>query len=777
MSPRVRVFLVWLVLMCAGVAVVSQSRFSADISFFLPSRPTPEQQVLVAQLKDGSVSRLLMVAVGGGDAKQRAQASQAMRQQLAGGGGFLSVQNGAAAAMDSERDFFLRHRYQLSPAVNAERFTEAGLRDAVGETIDGLSSPLGMMVKPFLAQDPTGELMAILEQFNPGAQPEMRAGVWASRDGERAMLLLETQALGSDIDGQAQAVERVQAAFDTAKAKVEGTPNLDLQLSGPGVFAVKSRESIKAEVSRLLVISTIGIVGVLLWVYRSPRLLALGLLPMVSGALAGVVVVSLVHGEVFGITVGFGSALIGEAVDYAIYFFVQSGRMGLSTWRQTFWPTIRLGVMTSALGFGALLFSGFPGLSQLGLYALSGVVTAALVTRFVLPTLAGQVVSVPEPGPWVHRALGWLGQAYRLRVWVAIAAVLAGAYLWQQRDSLWDANLSALSTVSADEAEADGRLRTDLAAPDARYLVMASGADQEAALQAAERVGARLDALTEEGVIGGYDSPVRFLPSARSQQARLNHLPDRAVLEVRLRAALVDAPLSADKLGPFLDGVAAAREAGPVRRADLDGSAMALAVDAMLTPGAKGWNVVIPLRPPAAGVDMPVDRLQAALAGSGALFVDLKGEFDTLYGGYVGEAVRLALAGCALIVLLLGVTLRSVGRLARVLIALALTVVGVLAALHLAGERLHLLHLVGMLLIVAVGSNYALFFDRAAGGEALDAATLMSLGVATLTTAIGFGTLAASHVPVLQAIGVTVGPGALLALLMAAVFVYPPRRT
>ena len=83
---------------------------------------------------------------------------------------------------------------------------------------------------------------------------------------------------------------------------------------------------------------------------------------------------------------GFGSALIGEAVDYAIYFFVQAGREGEARWRRTFWPTVRLGVLTSALGFGALLFSGFPGLSQLGLYALSGVITAALITRFVLPT-------------------------------------------------------------------------------------------------------------------------------------------------------------------------------------------------------------------------------------------------------------------------------------------------------------------------------------------------------------------------------------------------------
>jgi predicted exporter len=777
MAPRWRVFLVWLLLMGAGVAVVANSRFSADVSFFLPSHPTPEQKVLVDQLQDGSVSRLLMLAVAGGDAALRASVSRNMRDTLVAHGDFVSVQNGEAGGMAGEREFFLRHRYQLSPAVSAERFSVAGLRDAVGETISALSSPLGMLVKPYLAQDPTGELMSVLAQLNPGAQPDMRAGVWASRDGLRAMMLLETRALGADIDGQANAMAQVQAAFDAARAQLPqaDAAQVAMQLSGPGVFAVQSREAIKTEVSKLLLISTLGIVGVLLWVYRSPRLLLLGLLPMLSGAVAGVVVVSLVYGTVFGITVGFGSALIGEAVDYAIYFFVQSGRLGLVHWRQTFWPTIRLGVVTSVLGFGALLFSGFPGLAQLGLYALSGVVTAALVTRFVLPTLAGQVHSVPEPGPWVHRALALLGQAHRLRALVVVLALLAGGYLWQQRDNLWGSDLSALSSVTAEQGAADSRLRADLAAPDARYLVLAQGADQEAALQAAERVGDRLDALVREGVIGGYDSPVRFLPSAQRQRERLSQLPETAVLQAHLRAALVDSPLSADKLGPFVEDVAAARLAGPLQRKDLEGTAMALGVDAMLTQGASGWHVTMPLRLPADG-EMPVARLQAALSGSGALFLDMKGEFDALYGGYVSEAVRLSLAGCALIVLLLAVALRSPGRLLRVLITLAITVVGVIAALHAGGERLHLLHLVGMLLIVAVGSNYALFFDRAAGGEALDAATLMSLGVATLTTAIGFGTLASSSVPVLQAIGTTVGPGALLALLLAAVFVYPPQR-
>jgi predicted exporter len=773
-SAAARVLLLWLALMAAGVAVVANSRFSADMSFFLPSRPSVKQTVLVGQLQDGMVSRLLMVAIAGGDEQARASVSRALRERLGASTSFVAVQNGEAGGLEGEREFFLRHRYLLSPLVGPDRFTEAGLADAVAQSIDLLASPMGLLLKPYLARDPTGEMLAILNQLSAGGQPEMRDGVWSSRDGERAMLLLETRAPGSDTDGQALAMAEVEAAFDQLRARTDAS-GLSLQMSGPGRFAVESRETIKAEVSRMLLISTLGIVAVLLWVYRSGRLLALGLLPVLSGALAGVVVVSLVYGTVFGITVGFGSALIGEAVDYAIYFFVQSGRVGLASWRQTFWPTIRLGVLTSSLGFAALLFSGFPGLSQLGLYALSGVVTAALVTRFVLPTLSGGQVQVPAPGRWVSVLLSGVHRAHRLQGVVLLLGALAAGYLWTQRNALWDANLSALSTVTATEARNDSRMRADLAAPDARYLVLVSGADQESALRAAEQAGDALDGLVAQGLLGGYDSPVRFLPSEQRQQARLDSLPDPAVLKSRLQRALVDSPLSADKLGPFLDDVQMARDRGLLHRRDLEGSALALAVDSMLTRSATGWNVMLPLRPApgAEGADIPTALVQQKLAASGALVVDMKTEFDARYGGYLDEAVTLSLAGLALIVALLAFTLRSPWRLARVLVTLVLTVVFVVAGLTLAGERLHLLHLIGMLLVVAVGSNYALFFDRTASGEALDTPTLMSMVVATLTTAIGFGALAMSSVPVLHAVGALVGPGAILALLLSAVMVYP----
>ena len=146
----------------------------------------------------------------------------------------------------------------------------------------------------------------------------------------------------------------------------------------------------------MLTLSGLGsliIVSLLLLVYRSPMALLLGLLPVLSGALAGVAAVSLGFGMVHGVTLGFGIALIGEAVDYSIYLLMQSERTNDATsetqshWNVLFWPTIRIGVLTSVFGFASLLFSSFPGLAQLGLFAITGLVTAALVTRFVLPTL------------------------------------------------------------------------------------------------------------------------------------------------------------------------------------------------------------------------------------------------------------------------------------------------------------------------------------------------------------------------------------------------------
>lgn len=801
----------WLAAMTVCAVLVARAGFTADMSAFLPKAPTPQQQLLVDQLREGMVSRLMLVGIEGADGATRAGVSRRLADRLRTDSRFVAVANGEATDMARDRDFLVEHRYHLSPAVDAQRFTVAGLRAGIQDTIDALASPAGLLVKGMVPRDPTGEIIVLLEQLGAQSlagrsQPNSVEGVWASRDGKRALLLLQTRAAGGDGDGQQAAVRVVRAAFGEAAA-ADGTSAAQtrLLLTGPGVFGVNVRELIEREVTRLSLAGVCLIVVLLLALYRSVPALLLGLLPVASGVLAAVAAVSLGFGTVHGLTLGFGTTLIGEAVDYSIYLFVQSGHGGTTRqqWVRQFWPTVRLGVLTSIFGFAALLFSGFPGLAQLGLYSIAGLTTAALVTRFVLPELlpAGFAVrDVSAPGRVLARLAARAGS---LR-WPALALVaLSALVLVVHRDALWNHELAALSPVPAADQALDQSLRSDLGAPDVRFLVVVSAGTQEQALAAAERATAALQPLVQSNVIGGVDSPTRLLPSMATQRQRLAAIAPAQELRERLAEAVRPLPLRADRLAPFLADAEKARTSQPVQRADLEGTTLAAAVDGMLVrrTGANGgpdaWNVFLPLHAPRAGAgaapnsDAAIDpgrirnalaSLQDASAGAQTQLVDLKGEADALYSGYLQEAILLSLAGLAAIALLIAVALRSPGRMGRVMAPLAATVLMVMAALALAGQRLSILHLVGLLLVVAVGSNYALFFSGGGRRQQEDDAhsiapnTLASLLFANICAVAGFGILSFSSVPVLNAIGATVGPGAVLALVLAAIFSAPAPR-
>jgi predicted exporter len=392
------------------------------------------------------------------------------------------------------------------------------------------------------------------------------------------------------------------------------------------------------------------------------------------------------------------------------------------------------------------------------------------VTRFVLPQLRPARFAIRDTSALGRAAAPVVRSLGKLR-WLMLAlAVAALAVLFVKRDHLWNERLSDLSPMSPAVMALDASLRADLGNSEQGWLVVLNAAGREEALVAAERVALRLQVLVDAGAIGGFETPTRFLPSTATQQARRAALPERAELAVRLKAALADLPLRAEKLQGFLDDVATARTQPLLSAESLKGSTLGLAVDSMLQQRGSRWTVLMPLRGVAGGVNAAA--LRAALASEpGTLFLDLGEESTRMYTDYLHEVIWYSLAGFAAIALLLLVTLRSLRRTLRVLAPLVLAVLLVMATLALLGERLTLLHLVGLLLTVAVGSNYALFFDD--GKAATDTHTLASLLVANATTVIGFGALATASVPVLHAIGVTVGPGAVLALVLSAMLASP----
>ena len=786
-SPRWRPGLaiaVWLAGSAAAAVVAIRANYVADLSAFLPAAPTAEQAVLLDQLKNGAASKLVMIGIaGGGDsaaaAAARAEASKRLAQVLRNDRRFTSVNNGDTSAYGDAGRYVFAHRYALSPAVDAARFSVDGLRAAIDETVALLGTPAGSLLKPILYRDPTGETARIAEMLTPANAPRSDGGVWVSRTQPRAVLVAVTAADGGDLDGQQAALAAIRAAFAAvASPALAPAPSLQLELSGAGSFGVASRERIKTEVERLAMFGSGLIVVLLLLAFASLRSLAIALLPVATGVLAGIAAVSLAFGQVHGMTLGFGTTLIGEAVDYAIYYLIQAhgGHGAAKRWLHGSWPTVRLGLFTSLIGFAALVFAGFPGLAQLGVFSIAGLAAAAATTRFVFPILA----PAGAPGVGLRRQLGRaMGAAAarlpRLRVWV-LALTAAAVAVLVLLPSPWRGELSSLSPIDAASLALDASLRADVGAADAGTMVAVSAAEEAGALAGAEAVGTRLDALVRDGSLAGYDSPARFLPSPAMQSARRAVLPDAATLTSRLAAAAEGGPIAADRMKEFVADVDAARTLPLVVRAALAGTPLAAAVDALLLPGdgARPWRALVNLQGGENGIDS--GKVRAAIAGvPEARIVAVKPELDAIYARFLRQAGWQAGLGALAILALLAWHLRSARRLLVVALPVAAATLIVLAALAISGTALGILHLIGLLLTVAIGSNYALFFDhlREQGESDADddSDTLASLLLANTTTVVSFALLAVSSIPVLRAIGEVVAPGALLCLLLSATLI------
>jgi predicted RND superfamily exporter protein len=201
-----------------------------------------------------------------------------------------------------------------------------------------------------------------------------------------------------------------------------------LRYTGEPAFQAEIGAGIEKDMS-----STIGMTEVLItllfWImFRRLRPLlwiqGLVMLSMViTVALGGLLV-----GKLSIMSLGFAAIVLGIIVDYAV-LIIQEARQHPSLppgeLRKLAAPGIAAGACTTAVVFLSLLFSGLPGMAEMGLLVAVGVVVGFLVMVFFAPRLAaGRQSSQPvstTPAWHSHPGLAGLGTALLL---IASAAVL-----------------------------------------------------------------------------------------------------------------------------------------------------------------------------------------------------------------------------------------------------------------------------------------------------------------------------------------------------------------
>lgn len=734
-----------------------------DIVDFLPPATTPQEAFLLGELRGGAATTLLIAGIEGVPRPELARISRSMGEALATSPRFSLIANGAQDVSNAERDLLFRYRYLLSPTVTPAMFEEARLRADLEALLDGLRSSAAPLVRVFGFADPTGAFLAMLRAWIGDAGAEADGGVWFARGADRALLLARSTASAMDAERQGEAATAIRAAFAAASPG-----DARLLLSGPGIFAAEAAQAIRADVRLVSMLSAVLITAFLLWRYRSVLMVVLVAVPLAAGTLAGVVTVTLVFGHLHGAALGFGMTMLGVCADYPI-LLVSNGRPGerLAETARRIWPTLRLAAVAAVAGLVPMLASGFPGLAQLGLFAATGLMTAALVTRLVLPRLLpeGGIQGRGLPTGFAHALLS----LRRRRGWAIGVLGAAAAALALMGGPVAERDLAALSPVPDAARALDGELRAQIGAPDVRHVLALRAPDAEGALRASERA---LESLIASGAGARFDAPSRYLPSAATQRGRQELLPEAAVLEARLDAARAGLPYRQAAFDPFRAGVAASRDLAPLTVADLvNAPTLAARIAPLLGERDGAWQALIlpgDVRDTAA-------LIRAAAAIPGLLAVDVKAETEAILARNTAQALRWAAAGGALVLALLVIGQGGFRPGLRIALALVGAMLLTVTALTALGQRISLFHLAALLLLAGVSLDYALFMARSddAGAEEAGRA-LRSVLNCTITTLLTFGLLAFCRTPVLHAVGLTVSLGVASAFLLACALA--PRR-
>lgn len=735
-----------------AAAVFSHVTVQTDMAAFLPAGRTPGARFMLRELQSGSAASLVLLGIEGAPPAELARISAALADGLNRSGVFTLVSNGQNALDGPDGQALFDHRYLLSPATDAEAFTTAALRTDLGKLLRLLQSSASPVAVQFALPDPTGAFPALAQSWIGASTVRTVAGVWFAAERDRALLVAQTRAAGMDIGAQDAADAVIQAAF--AAASPAASPSLARLLeSGPAVFAREAAAGIRADVRLLTIVSGILVLALLWWRFRSPAVLAAIAVPVLLSVAVAALAVQAAFGSVHGIALGFGMTMLGVTVDYPVLLIGhrKAGEPAAGTLRRI-GRAFALAVGCAALGLTGMVFAGFPGIAQLGVFAAVGVLTAALATAALLPPL---IVAA-------NLAPAWFGDAGRLlrierlrrwRLWGLAPVAIAAGLLLALGGPAWEGDVANLSPIPRAARDLDAELRHELGAPDFGHVLVVQGATAESVLAQQEAVLPVLAAAQAEAA-------ARLLPSAATQRARQAALPDAATLHARLDAAMDGLPFAPDAFAPFEAAVAAARSTAPLTLTDLSSPAIAARLHALLFERDGAWFGPIAFPSDAPPLDLP-----------GALPIDMHAETNALVSDGAARAGWWLLGGAAAAVVAMLAGLRQPAMVGRIVLAIAAAGLVTVAALTAAGVRLSLLHLVALQFTAGVGLDYALFYARRQLDAEERARTLRTLVTCNAMTLLTFGLLALCRTPLLQAIGVTVAIGAVSAMCFSFLFV------
>jgi len=772
-TRRLRLLLWTGVFVLLVIYVARHITFVTDITNFLPDGSGSELASLSRELVHSDLARTMVLTVGAEDPARAVAAAKQLAEALRAHPEVAWLRSSADAELQRSAYelYFPRRFYFLSDAPERElpaRLSDAALRAQAQRVRETLALPVSPLLKRIVPEDPLGAFQTLLERFSGGEPPfATRDGVFTTRDGRWAVLLLGTKHSAFDTVAQAPLLAAIGAELEAARARFGD--DVVLEQSGANRFALQAEGAIRGDAYRIMAFSLLGVAGIFLLFFRSVRALALALVPALAGVLVGMAACIAVFGRLDGMTVAFGASLIGSTIDYPVHVLNlwSLAPPGTSAWSiaRELRGSLLLAALTTVAGFIGLALTEFQGFRELGVFATIGIAASLLATLWLLPDLLPPGRTVP---PLSSRLADWLAASVlglrSRRRWLAalpLGAVLFGAIALPRLAFVDD--LARLGEPDPALLAEEQRVRERVSSFDSGRLVVALADRPEEAIARNEEVHARLAAEIAAGRLAGVRSLHGLLWSEPLQRRNLAVLRADDTLPARLDAAFQQAGFRPGAFAPFAAALAAPPE--PLTLAELRASPLSDLAGTLVMDLGGRTGVITYLR----GVHDP-DAVRGALSGLPDVhWFEQRAFLNEIFGRFRDQTVRQTALGSLLVLPILMLRYRGLRRALAAFLPSILSALVVLSLFAALGQEINLLHVVSLLVVMGMGVDFGIYLVDSVDSHRALGATLVSILLCCLSTIFTFGTLALSSHPGLRAIGLTSGLGIALSFLFAPV--------
>ncbi len=744
--------LVWaavcLVLLGMLLTLLPGARLNSSVLAMLPKQSLG---AIPPALNDGFIERLdrqLVWLVSPGK-QPDPQVAQHWLSLLQGAGSLHEVKGPMdAAGQKAWGAFFWQHRNGLIDPATRARLQNGGEAQAQWILSQLYSAFSGVSGKE-LQNDPLmlmrGSQLALAQ--NSQKLRLMDGWLVTKDDAGNYWYLLHGELAGSSFDMQ-ETHRLVTRLHDLESQLKTQYPQAQLLSRGTVFYSDYASQQAKRDISTLGVATVLGVILLIVAVFRSLRPLLLCLLSIAMGALAGTVTTLLLFGELHLMTLVMSMSIIGISADYTLYYLTERMVHGGqdSPWQSLakVRNALLLALLTTVAAYFIMMLAPFPGIRQMSVFAAAGLSAACLTVIFWHPWLCRDLPVRPVPARALM--LRWLSAWRDRRVSVGLPVALALAALSGIATLRVDDDIAQLQALPQDILAQEKTITALTGQRVDQKWFMVHGASAQQTLERLEAFTPTLARAQQAGDLKSW----RTLPlNSLAQQER-----DLALL--RQAAPAVTRVLQ----NAGMTTVSPDLNATPVQ------------VDTWLaSPASEGWRLLwLTLPGGESGVLVPVDGVKNSPAlrelaeqHPGVVWVDRKASFDSLFALY--RAVLTGLLVVALATIACGAMLRLGWRKGLITLVPSLVSLGCgLAALAISGHPVNLFSLLALVLVLGIGINYTLFFNNPRGTPLT---SMLAITLAMMTTLLTLGMLVFSATQAIGSFGIVLVSGIFTAFLLA----------